>query len=152
MKSIKLTSREWALIGQAAQAALGGILIGVMIYASWQLGSAYIRGYEFEQSARKEASLAAADSRPADTVRGEMLEKAQQLGFVVSWDDIKVASADKQAQIPVAAMAAVVENGDPNALPTVRAVSIDVAYEVPIVFPLHTLELKFHLHADDHSI
>jgi|ERR1700735_393004 len=148
---MKLTSREWALIRQAAQAALGGIFIGVMIYAAWQLGSAYIRGYEFEQSARKEASLAAADSRPADTVRGEMLEKGQQLGFVVAWDDIKVDSADKPAQIPVAAIAAIVENGGPT-LPTVREVSIDVAYEVPIVFPLHTLQLKFHLHAGDHSI
>jgi hypothetical protein len=151
MKLIKLTSREWALISQAAQAALGGIFVAVMIYAAWQLGSAYIRGYEFEQSARKEASLAAADYRPPDTVRGEMLEKGQQLGFIVAWDDIKVATADKQAQIPISAMAAIVENGAPT-LPTVREVSIDVAYEVPIVFPLHTLQLKFHLHAGDHSI
>jgi hypothetical protein len=150
MKLTKLTSRQWTFIWQAAQATLAGMIIGVMIYAAWQLGSAYIRGYEFEQSARKEASLAAADYRPADTVRGEMLEKGQQLGFLVAWDDIKVATADKQAQIPVAAMAAIVDNGGPT-LPTVRTVSIDVAYEVPIVFPLHTLHLKFQLHAGEHS-
>jgi len=149
---MKLSAREWKLILQGGQALLAGILAGVLIYAGVQMSSAYMKGYEFEKATRKEAQLAAANFTTTDTVRDEILQKAQDLGLAVEPDEINVTAAKKEAQIPVAGVAAIVENGNQNDLPTVAAVNIDISYEVPIAFPLYTFEMKFRVHADDHTI
>lgn len=149
---LKLSAREWKLILQGGQALLAGILAGVLIYAGVQMSSAYMKGYEFEKATRKEAQLAAANFTATDTVRDEILQKAQDLGLAVEPDEIKVTAAKKEAQIPIAGVAAIVENGSQNDLPTVAAVNIDVSYEVPIAFPLYTFEMQFRVHADDHTI
>ena len=145
---LKLSAREWKLILQGGQA----LLAGVLIYAGVQMSSAYMRGYEFEKATRKEAELAAANFTTTDTVRDEILQKAQDLGLTVEPYEINVTAAKKEAQIPVAGVAAIVENGSQNDLPTVAAVNIDISYEVPIAFPLYTFEMKFRVHADDHTI
>jgi hypothetical protein len=114
-----------------------------------------MKGYEFEKATRKEAQLAAANFTTTDTVRDEILQKAQDLGLAVEPDEINVTAAKKEAQIPVAGVAgvaAIVENGSQNDLPTVAAVNIDVSYKVPIAFPLYTFEMQFRVHADDHTI
>ena len=149
---MKLSKRAWGLIAQGGQALLAGISIGVLVYAGVQLSSAYLKGYEFEKAARKEAALAAANFRPEDAVREDLMEKAQDLGLPVERENITVTSAQKQAEVPIGAVAAIVANGNQNELPTVGAVNIDVAYQVPIAFPLHTFEMKFHFHADEHTI
>ena len=124
----------------------------MLVYTGVQLSSAYMKEYEFEKATRTEARLAAANFRPPDTVREEIMEKAQDLGLPVKPEAIKVTSTQKEAQIPIAGMAAMVENANQNDLPTVGAVTIDVSYEVPIPFPLHTFQMKFKIHADDHTI
>jgi hypothetical protein len=149
---VKLSRRQWGLVAQGGQALLGGIAVGVLVYSAVQIGSAYMRGYEFEKSARKEAALAAASSKTPDTIRQDILDKAQDLGLAVSGDDIRVTSSQKQAEIPIGAVAAIVANGNQNELPTVGAVNIDISYQVPIVFPLHTFRMRFNVHADEHSI
>ncbi len=80
---LKLSAREWKLILQGGQALLAGILAGVLIYAGVQMSSAYMKGYEFEKATRKEAQLAAANFSTTDTVRDEILQKAQDLGLAV---------------------------------------------------------------------
>ena len=60
------------------------------------------------------------------------MEKSQDLGLSVPGDGITVASARKEASIPIAGMAAIVENGNQNEVPTVGSVNIDVSYAVPI--------------------
>jgi hypothetical protein len=46
-----------------------------------------MKGYEFEKATRKEAQLAAANFTTTDTVRGEILQKAQDLGLAVEPDE-----------------------------------------------------------------
>ncbi len=149
---MKLSRRAWGYIAQGGQALLAGMCIGVVIYSGAEVGSAYLKGYEFEKATRKEAALAAANSRAPETVREEILAKAQDLGLGIDRDEIKVTSSQKQAEIPLGAVAAIVANGSQNELPAVGAVNIEVSYEIPIVFPLHTFRMKFTVHADEHSI
>ena len=149
---MKRPKRTWELIAQGAQALLVGIILGVLIYTANQVSSAYMRGYEFEKAARREAQLAAVNSKPADSIREEVFQKAQKLGLAVAREEIEVTSFQKEAQIPIAGMTALVENHNQNDLSAVGAVNIDVSYVVPIAFPLHTFQMKFHIHADEHTV
>jgi hypothetical protein len=147
-----LSRRQWLLMGNGAQALLAGVAIGLFLYAGVQIGSSYLKNYEFAEAVKKEAPLAASDSRTADAIREELLEKSQDLGLPVAAEGIQVVAARKDAQIPIAGLGAIVENGNSNEMPTVGSVNIDVSYEVPISFPLLSFELKFHCHGDDHTI
>jgi hypothetical protein len=128
----KISRRQWRLIASGAPALLAGIAIGLAIYAGAEITSSYLKNYEFEKAVRKEARLAASDSRPAEAIRNDIMEKSQDLGLSVPGDGITVASARKEASIPIAGMAAIVENGNRNEVPTVGNVNIDVSYVVPI--------------------
>jgi hypothetical protein len=147
-----LSRRQFQLLANGAEALLAGIAIGMVIYAGVETASSYMKNYDFAQAVRKEAQLAATDSRPADTIREEIIEKSQDLGLIVSRESITVVSTRKDAQIPIAGLTAIVANGDQNDLPTVGSVSIDVSYAISIPFPLHTFNLNFHCHGDDHTI
>lgn len=139
-------------MAHGAEALLAGIAIGLIIYAGVEITSSYMKNYDFAQAVRKEAQLAATDSRPTDTIREEILDKSQDLGLTVNRESITVVSTRKEAQIPMAGLTAIVANGDQNDLPTVGTVSIDVSYAIPIPFPLHTFNLNFHCHGDDHTM
>ncbi len=147
-----LSRRQWQLVAHGAEALLAGIAIGLIIYAGVEITSSYMKNYDFAQAVRKEAQLAATDSRPTDTIREEILDKSQDLGLTVNRESITVVSTRKEAQIPMAGLTAIVANGDQNDLPTVGTVSIDVSYAIPIPFPLHTFNLNFHCHGDDHTM
>ncbi len=146
-----LSRRQWLYLANGSQALLVGIAIGLLLYTGVQLTSCYLKNHELEQAVRKEAILAATDSRPAETIRGEILKKSRDLGLSVAGEEVAIASSQKEAQIPVAGVAAIVENGNQNDLPTVGSVSIDVSYVIPIQFPLYTFQLKLHCHGDDHT-
>jgi hypothetical protein len=148
----KLSRRQRLYLASAAQALLAGIAIGFLVYTGVLIGSSYLKNQELEQAVRKEAMLAATDSRPAETIRDEILQKSRDLGLSVGRGGIVVASSRKEAHIPVAGMAAIVENGSQNDLLTVGSVSIDVWYVIPIPFPLYTFQLKLRCHGDDHTL
>lgn len=147
-----LTPRQWKLVATALQALGAGVAIGVVIYSGVVIASSYLKTHEFEEALKKEARLAASDSRSSENVREELLDKSRELGLPIRLEDIAVVSGSKPADIPVAGMAAIVENPNQNELPTVGSVNIEVSYAVPISFPMYTFQLKFHLHADEHSI
>jgi hypothetical protein len=147
-----LTPNQWKLAATGAEALLAGVGLGLVLYTGIQIAGSYMKNHDFQEAVKHEAQLAASDSRPAANIRQELLEKSQEMGLRVNPDDINVVSARKEAQIPVAGLSALVENGNQNDLPTVGSVNIDVNYAVPVEFPLYTLRLNFHLHADDHTI
>lgn len=147
-----LRARQRKLLGTGVQALAAGIAIGIVIYAGVEIGSCYLKTHDFEEAVKKEARLAASDSRPAENIREELLEKSQELGLPVSRENITVVSGSKPAQIPIEGITALAANPNQNDMPTVGTINIEVSYEVPISFPLYTLQLKFHLHADEHSI
>jgi hypothetical protein len=147
-----LTPNQWKLVSTGAEALLAGVGLGLVLYTSIQIASSYMKNHDFQEAVKREARLAASDSRPAENIREELLEKSQEMGLRVSPDDIDVVSARKEAQISVAGLGALVANSNQNDLPTVGSVNIDVIYTIPVEFPLYTLRLNFHLHADDHTI
>ncbi|HWF37941.1 MAG TPA: hypothetical protein VG322_05445 [Candidatus Acidoferrales bacterium] len=147
-----LTARQRRLLGTGAQALAAGIAIGIVIYAGIEIGSCYLKTHDFEEAVKKEARLAASDSRPAENIREELLEKSEELGLPVSRETITVTSGSKRAQIPIEGITALAANANQSDMPTVGAINIDVSYEVPISFLLYTLQLRFHLHADEHSL
>lgn len=147
-----LTPKQWKLLGTAGEALLAGIGLGLVLYTGIEIMGSYMKNHDFQEAVKREAQLAATDSRPAENVREELLEKSQEMGLRVNPDDINVVSTRKEAQIPVAGLSAIVENPNQNELPTVGNVNIDVNYAIPVEFPLYTFRLNFHLHADDHTL
>jgi len=119
------------------------ILAGVLIYAGVQMSSAYMKGMNSRRPPGRKRSWRPRTSPQQIRFRDEILQKAQDLGLAVQPDEIKVTAAKKEAQIPIAGVAAIVENGNQNDLPTVAAVNIDISYEVPIAFPLYTFGCSF---------
>ena len=146
-----LTARQWKLVETGLQALGAGIAIGLVIYSGVEIGSSYLKSHDFEESVRKEARLAATDSRPAENIREELMEKSQELGLPVRREDINVASGSQPAQLPLGGITALAANPNQNDMP-VGTVNIEVSYAVPISFPLYTLQLKFHVQANEHSI
>jgi hypothetical protein len=147
-----LTPNQWKLASTGAEALLAGAGLGLVLYTGMQIAGSYMKNHDFQQAVKREAQLAASDSRPAENIRQELLEKSREMGLQVNPDDIDVVSTRKEAQIPIAGLSSMVANGNQNDLPTVGSVNIDVSYAVPVEFPLYTLRLNFHLHADDHTI
>ena len=96
-----LRARQRKLLGTGVQALAAGIAIGIVIYAGVEIGSCYLKTHDFEEAVKKEARLAASDSRPAENIREELLEKSQELGLPVSRENITVVSGSKPAQIPI---------------------------------------------------
>jgi hypothetical protein len=148
----RVPRRYWQALGIGTQALLTGVAIGLLLYTGVEIGLSYLRNYEFEQAVRKEAQLAAGDSRPADRIQDDLLEKSQDLGLAIRRESITIVAGQQQAQIPIAAIPAIVANQNQNEFPTVGSVNIDVSYAVPIALPLYTLQLKFHCHGDEHTI
>ena len=148
----KISRRHWKLLGTGVQALAAGVAMGVVIYSGGAIVTSYMKTREFEEALKKEARLAASDSRPAESIRAELLEKSRELGLEINPEDIAVLSGSMPAQIPIAGMPAIVANPNQNNLPSVGTVNIEVSYTVPISFPLYTWELRFHLQADEHSI
>jgi hypothetical protein len=112
---------------------------------------AYLTNYEFEQAMRSEVHADTTNWRSASAITDDVWEKAHNLGLPVGKDGIMVSSSKKPMPVPVAGVEAIVASGTDD-LPTMGAVSIDVSYALPLAFPGHTFEWKFHFHFDDHTI
>lgn len=151
MKFSKLSTREMELSAQALQAMLTGAIIGVAVYTTVQMVPAYFKNYEFEKAMRNEVHADTANWRSSSAITDDVWEKARDLGLPVSKDGIRVSSSQKPLALPVAGVAAIVASGTDD-LPAVGDVTIDVSYAIPLAFPGHTFEWKFHFHFDDHTI
>jgi hypothetical protein len=137
--------RHGQLIVGALKALSAGLLMGALGFSALQIVPIYFKSYEFEDAARKEAHLAAANLRTGDAIRDDVYQKAQDLGLPVEIGDIKV-----QAEAHDSGVNSLDTLMDPSATPNkVGSVDIDVAYAVPIEFPGWTFHLNFQFHADD---
>jgi hypothetical protein len=142
-----VTRQQW----QRVAAALGDggptILAVVAIYAAIVIVPIYLKSYQFERAARREAVLAAVNLTPADTIQQDLHKKAEALGLRVEPREIQVKSVVRQA--PADALNVLVDStAEPN---KTAIVSIEVQYAVPLHFPGYTMDLNFHVHADNGS-
>jgi hypothetical protein len=129
------------------KALIVGMVLGAIVFAFIQIVPVYVKSYEFRQAARKEARLAAFNAMTEDSIRGDLYEKAQELGLPVERAGIKVGSTEIDGN------ASLTDLMDPVAHKiTTGLVDIDVSYDVPVEFPGYTLRLKFRVHADERSV
>jgi hypothetical protein len=127
------------------KALSAGLLMGVLGFAALQIVPIYFKSYKFENAARRDAHLAAADLRTGEAIRDDVYQKAQNLGIPVEIGNIKVHSETHESS--ASSLGTLV---DPSAKPNmVGSVDIDVSYAVPVEFPGWTFHLNFQFHADD---
>jgi hypothetical protein len=137
------------LLWKALQALGTGAALGVIAFILLEALPVYLKNYEFEQAMRKEVRLVVANPKPAPTIQGELYQKAQDIGVPVDIDQIRV---DSGVVIPsTGILDTVMAPQSQNPTLPLGSVEIEVSYAVPIRFPGYTLELRFHLHADDQS-
>lgn len=132
-----------------ALAVLIGAVIGLGILTLAQIVSAEVRDHQFESATKSEAQLAAADLRPAETIRSQLCQKAQDLNLPVQEDDIKVLAGSSTTDLGNLLN---VLHPTAEASSKTGVVIIDVAYSVPIRLPGFSFALNFKFHIDDHTV
>jgi hypothetical protein len=144
---MRVTREQWQRV--AAMLGDGGptILAVVAIYIAFAIVPVYLKSYQFEKAVRREAVLAAVNLTSADAIQQDLHKKAEALGLPVEPGEIQVKSVVRQA--PADALNVLVDStAEPN---KTAIVSIEVRYAVPLRFPGYTMELNFHVHADNGS-
>lgn len=151
MKFPKLSARELELSAKAVEAMLTGAIIALVVYTTVQIMPTYLKNYEFEKAMRNEVRADTINWRSDSAITEDVWGKAHDLGLPVSKDGIRVSSSQKPLPVPVAGVEAIAASGT-NDLPAIGDVTIDVSYAIPLAFPGHTFEWRFHFHFDDHTI
>lgn len=140
--------RHGRLIGAALGALAAGLLLGALAFAAFQIVPVYFKNYAFENAARKETQLAAANLRSDNAIRDDIYQKAQALGLPVEIGNIKVQSRVREDG-PTSIESVLFPSDKPN---LVGNVDIDVSYTFPVEFPGWTFRLNFRFHVDDRHI
>jgi hypothetical protein len=136
------------------QGVLAGALLGAMLLlalASAGVASIYMKEFRFENAAKREAQLAAADGRPEGEIRSELLQKAKSLGLPVDDSSIQIrmfapSPTDQDTGNLLATL------GVAQRSTTAGHVDITVSYGVPFRFPGGAKIIHFHFVVSDHSI
>jgi hypothetical protein len=149
LESLRRPSTLAALRGALAGGLLGAVLL--LALASVGVVSVYMKEFQFESSAKREAQLAAADGRPESEIRSELLEKAKNLGLPVDDSSIQiritVPSPTDQDTGNLLATLGVAQRST-----TTGHVDITVSYAVPCRFPGGAKMLHFHFGVNDRGI
>jgi hypothetical protein len=124
-----------------------GMVLGAPAFICMEIAPIYVKSYEFREATRREARLAASNQESEQAIRGDLYQKAQDLGLPVEMQGIKVRAAATEAP---ATMTQLMDPESHEA--STGLVEIEVSYAVPIQFPGYTLRLNFHLHADERSV
>jgi hypothetical protein len=105
------------------------LIVGSMIFTAVKLVPVYINNYQFQDSMQSEARFALSyPVKNADDIRNDLWRKAQDLSIpLATKDDIKVIEDQKD-------------------------VTIAVDYSVPVDLKVYQFTLRFHPHADNHTI
>ncbi len=124
------------------------MILGALVFTLFQLAPVYTKNYEFEGAARREARLASANMKSGQAIQADIYQKAQEIGVPVEIQQIRVDTAASESHV---------SSLDSMMDPTAQAaptgiVEIEVSYAVPVRFPGYTLQLQFHIHADDRDI
>jgi hypothetical protein len=133
---------------------LTGALLGalvLLVLASLGIASDYVKEYQFESAARREAQLAAADGRDEDEIRNQLQQKARSLGLSIQDDAIEIHVTPPLVQDQ--------ETGNLLSLLGVQKrstatghVDIAVSYDVPYRIPGGVKMLHFHFAVNDLTI
>ena len=103
--------------------------LGAMVFIAVKMVPVYFANYQFQDSIESESrfALTGYPKKSSDDIREDLWKKTQELGIPAKKEDIRV----------------VVQNG-----------SVDLAldYSVPIDLTVYQFTLKFHPHADNHTI
>ncbi len=70
--------------------ALALLITAAIILGAVRIIPVYVRSYEFEDAMRSQAKFAGVEQKPPETIRRELLKKAQELELPVSGDQIQV--------------------------------------------------------------
>jgi hypothetical protein len=134
---------------------LTGALLGILALTalvSVRIASDFIKEFQLQTAAKREAQLAAADGRPESVIRSELLQKAQALGVPLTPQAIHIHATPPPPPEQTA---------DGNILsalgistPTIATghVEISIAYDVPYRYPGGTTAVHFHFAVSDHDI
>jgi len=145
---MSLAQHHVEIIAKALRALLACMILAALAFALYQLAPVYTRNYEFQDAARREARLASANMKSGPAIQEDIYQKAQEIGVPVEIQAIKVETAATESHV---------SSLDSMMDPTAQAaptgiVEIEVSYAVPVRFPGYTLQLQFHIHADDRDI
>jgi len=138
------------LFWKALQALAAALALGLTAYTLLQVVPAYVKNYEFEDAARKEARLAVTNPKSGPAIQDDLYQKAQELGVPVEIGQIRVNSG--AAVSSVSSLDTLMSSTAEGSTSAVGTVNIEVSYAVPVRFPGYTLQLRFHVHADDKSV
>lgn len=149
LDSIRQPGVARPLQGIVAGALLGAILLAVL--GSADLISIYMKEFQFENAAKREAQLAAADGRPETEIRDELLHKAQSLGLPIDGYSIQIrltgpSQQDKDTGSLLTAL------GVANRTTNTGHVDISVSYDVPYRLFGSSRSLHFRFAVNDRSI
>jgi hypothetical protein len=149
LDSIRRPSVLKPLQGVLAGALLGAVLL--LALASAGVVSVYMKEFQFESAAKREAQLAAADGRPESEIRSELLQKAQSLGLPVDDSSIQIritapSPADQDTGNLLTALGVVQRSS------TTGHVDITVSYGAPYRFPGGAKIIHFHFAVSDRGI
>ncbi|HVB86871.1 MAG TPA: hypothetical protein VNK23_09450 [Candidatus Dormibacteraeota bacterium] len=135
--------------GVLTGAILGALVLFVL--ASLGVASDFAKEYQFESAAKREAQLAAADGRDEGEIRGELLQKAQNLGLSIQDDAITIhvtppAPQDQETGNLLNLL------GIQKRTTAIGHVDIAVTYDVPCRVPGGVKLLHFHFAVNDRGI
>ena len=137
------------LLWKALQALGTGAALGAIAFTLMEAVPIYLKNYEFEQAVRKEAKFVVANPKPAPAIQSDLYRKAQEIGVPVEIDQIRVDSGEAVPSTGILDTVMAPQSQNPTV--PLGVVEIEVSYTVPVRFPGYTLELRFHVHADDRS-
>jgi len=66
------------------------LVLVAVVFAGVQYGRAYLTRYQFEDSVRQTVKYAAASRKGPETIRREVLEKAEELGIDIGPKDVHI--------------------------------------------------------------
>ncbi|MGH9737724.1 MAG: hypothetical protein ACRD4X_03955 [Candidatus Acidiferrales bacterium] len=141
-------------VAKPLQGVLAGALTGILALAalvSVRAGFDFVKEFQFESAAKREAQLAAATGRTESDIRGSLCQKAQTLGLPVDPDSIEVhvtpAPADDQDTGNLFTML-----GVQRRIVRTGHVKIAVSYDLPYRYPGGTAMIHFHFAVSDQDI
>ncbi|MGA9884795.1 MAG: hypothetical protein WBQ34_13840 [Candidatus Acidiferrales bacterium] len=136
------------------QSVLAGAFTGFLALAmlvSVRVGFDFVKEFQFESAAKREAQLAAATGRTESDIRGSLCQKAQILGLPVDPNSIEVhvtpAPADDQDTGSLLTML-----GMQRRIARTGHVEIAVSYDLPYRYPGGTAMIHFHFAVSDQDI
>ncbi len=136
------------------QSVLAGAFTGFLALAmlvSVRVGFDFVKEFQFESAAKREAQLAAATGRTESDIRGSLCQKAQILGLPVDPNSIEVrvtpAPADDQDTGSLLTML-----GVQRRIVRTGHVEIAISYDLPYRYPGGTAMIHFHFAVSDQDI